>query len=102
VSFIFKTPKELLKEIAKKAKNKRLSLNFSQEGLAKRAGLSLSSLKRFEKTGQIAFTSLLNIALVLNSLEDFEKLFEENINEKKLSLDEILKEKPERKRGRKK
>lgn len=102
MSFIFKTPKEVLKEIAKKAKQKRLNLNLSQEGLAKRSGLSLSSLKRFENSGKIAFDSLLNIALVLSALEDFEKLFEENINEKKLSLDEILKVKPKRKRGRNK
>jgi hypothetical protein len=37
--------------------------------------VSLGSIKRFEKTGEISLKSLLNIALVLRRLEDFENVF---------------------------
>jgi hypothetical protein len=40
--------------------------------LAKRSGVSLGSLKRFETTGQISLESLLLLADVLNRLDDFD------------------------------
>ncbi len=49
-------------------------MNFSQEGLAKRAGVSWSSLKRFEYTGLVSLDSLLRLALVLGCLDDFEQV----------------------------
>ena len=57
--------------------------------------MSTSSLKRFEKTGEISFVSLLNIALVLDCLDECNRLFENN--DKPLSL---FADKPKaRKRG---
>jgi transcriptional regulator with XRE-family HTH domain len=44
---------------------KRLDKNPTQEGLAKRSGVSLGSLKRFESSGHISLESLLKLALVL-------------------------------------
>jgi transcriptional regulator with XRE-family HTH domain len=49
-------------------------MNFTQEEIATRAGVSWSSFKRFEREGLIALDSLLRIALVLECLDDFEKL----------------------------
>lgn len=77
MSVILKTPTELMFETARKAKTLRLRDNLSQSGLAERSGVSLGSLKRFEKTGQISFESLLKIALSLNCLSDFNALFTE-------------------------
>lgn len=78
MSLSMKTPKEVSLEIASRIKAKRLAQNLTQEGLALRAGLSTPSLKRFEKTGEISFVSLLNIALVLNCLDECERLFKDN------------------------
>lgn len=90
-----KTPKEVSLEIAARLKSKRLAQNLTQTGLAVRAGMSTSSLKRFEKTGEISFVSLLNIALVLDCLDECNRLFENN--DKPLSL---FADKPKaRKRG---
>ncbi len=75
MSIILKTPDEVMIDIAKRAKAKRLALNLTQEGLANRSGVSLPSLKRFEKSGLISLSSLLDIAVVLGSLEEFEELF---------------------------
>ena len=41
-------------ELAGRFKARRLAMNFSQEELAKRAGVSWSSLKRFEYTGLVS------------------------------------------------
>ncbi len=43
--------------------------------LAEMSGVSASSIKRFETTGQISFTSLLQIANALGVLDDFSSLF---------------------------
>lgn len=77
----------------------RLSGNLSQEVLAKRAGLSHASLKRFERTGQISLESLLKLALVLDVLEDFDLLFKDSL-QSNLSLDEIIRQPKIRQRGR--
>ena len=94
------TPLEYLTQIAQNAKAKRLSLNLSQQNLSLRSGVSLGSIKRFERTGKISLESLLKLALVLKSLESFNSLFAQDPLQSLPSLDAILKQIP-RKRGRK-
>jgi hypothetical protein len=50
------------------------TINLTQSELAARSGVTFSSLKRFEREGLIALDSLLSLALVLNCLDDFDKL----------------------------
>ncbi len=73
-----KTAKEVRQELAARAKERRLALNISQQELAERSGVSLGSIKRFESSGQVSLASLLEIALVLGRLGDFETLFASN------------------------
>jgi len=96
---IMMTPHEVAKQIASKAKAKRLMLNFSQKTLSEKSGVSFGVIKKFERTGQISFISLLKIALALDSLEEFKNLFEKKVEEE-VSLDELLKKDKKRKRGR--
>ncbi|MFM8361798.1 MAG: helix-turn-helix domain-containing protein [Haliscomenobacter sp.] len=69
-----KKPFDSLREIAGRHKVLRKQAGFSQRELAKRSGVSLGSLKRFESTGQISLESLLLLADVLNRLGDFDAL----------------------------
>jgi transcriptional regulator with XRE-family HTH domain len=46
--------------------------------MAKRSGVSLGSLKRFELSGQISLESMLKLAQVINRIGDFELVFNEN------------------------
>ena len=69
-----KTPKDIRLDIAAKAKERRLALNISQKELAERSGVSLGSVKRFETSGLISLSSLLELALVLGRLPDFDAL----------------------------
>lgn len=94
------TPLEFLTQIAQNAKAKRLSLNLSQQNLSLRSGVSLGSIKRFERTGKISLESLLKLAWVLKSLESFNSLFAKAPLQSLPSIDAILKQIP-RKRGRK-
>lgn len=60
---------------------------MTQSELAKRSGVSLGSVRRFEQSGEISLTSLLKIASVLNALDDFEPLFSQKVYS---SLEEML------------
>lgn len=96
MSFILKSQQEIMQEIATRAKDKRLEQNLTQEGLALRSGVSLGSIKRFERSGEISLKSLIDIALALGYLEDFSALFVDNAP--RGSLFEMREEK-KRKRG---
>lgn len=65
------TTHSVMNELKKRYKDKRLSLDLTQEGLANRSGVSLGSLKRFESSGHISLESLLKISNVLGCLDDF-------------------------------
>ncbi len=84
------TPSSMIQTLKDKFKERRLSLDLTQEGLATKSGVSLGSLKRFESSGQIALESLLKLALVLECLDDFNTIADKKelqVN----SIDELLK-----------
>lgn len=92
------TPKSIMQNLKDKFKQKRLSLNLTQEGLSNKSGVSLGSIKRFESSGEISFESLLKVALVLNCLDDFKNIANKK-DEQYDSMDDLLKVQPMRKRG---
>ena len=69
------TPSDTQRELAVRAKARRLELNITQTELAERSGVSLGSLRRFETTGEISLRSFLELALVLGELKEFSTLF---------------------------
>lgn len=73
-----RTAQEVQAGIAGRFKARRLAINLTQSELAARSGVTFSSLKRFEREGLIALDSFLNLALVLNCLDDFDKLAAES------------------------
>jgi transcriptional regulator with XRE-family HTH domain len=98
---MIETPTSITDIIARNARKRRLELNLTQQELNRRSGVSFGSLRRFELTGQISLESLLKIALVLDCLVQFSELFKLEVSEIK-SIDDLLKEKPKRQRGRSK
>ncbi|HWZ22513.1 MAG TPA: helix-turn-helix transcriptional regulator [Cytophagaceae bacterium] len=77
---ITKNPSDILEEIALKHRSIRKEVGLSQAELAERSGVSLGSLKRFERTGQISLESLLKLAHILNRLDDFDAVLKLNEN----------------------
>jgi len=92
-------PHEITEYIARRARAKRLALNFSQQSLSERSGVSFGVIKKFERTGKISLESLLKIASVLNCSENFAELFKPIATEKFPTMNELLKQKT-RLRGR--
>lgn len=84
-----RTAQEVQTEIAGRFKARRLAMNLTQRELATRSGVTWSSLKRFEREGLIALDSLLNLAMVLDCLNDFDKLAVESLPAAQ-SLDALL------------
>lgn len=101
MSLIVTSPSDVLAGVRNRFKRRRLALNLTQAGLADRADVTLASLRRFERTGLIAFDSLLKLALVLECLEDFEKVAsDERQVLSGVSLDDVLAGKSGRQKGR--
>lgn len=66
---------DLQDQLRRAAVIRRLGMNITQAELAARAGVPLSTLKRFEQKGEISLAALLRIADVLGALEGFGALF---------------------------
>jgi len=78
-----KKPADWMLEMAKRHKMLRKQAGFTQRELARRAGVSLGSLKRFETSGQISIQSLFLLIDVLGRLDDFDTILKpiENMKE---------------------
>lgn len=101
ISFELRTPRDVQRDLTRRFKTRRLALNLTQEGLSARAGVSWSSLKRFEHTGLISLEALLKLAIALGCLSDFDRVATDDgqgLDGK--SLDEILREPKPRRKGR--
>ena len=93
------SPKEISEQLASRVRTLRLHHEWTQEELASRSGVALTTLKRFEQTGKISLERLLKIAFTLNALEPFGNLFEAP---QIRSLDELPNQEKARQRGRRK
>ena len=70
-----KTVPQIAESLAKRVQKRRKERHFTQAELAMRAGVSFASYKRFEQKHEIAFDSLIKIAIALGMEKDFDKLF---------------------------
>jgi transcriptional regulator with XRE-family HTH domain len=88
---------DIVAELAGRIKNRRLSLNLTLEGLSQRSGVPLGTLKKFERSGQIALVSFVRLVVALKDEAALERLLLEQEFE---TLDEILQSGRKPKRGR--
>ena len=91
------------KKIAENVRKRRLQMDLTQEGLAERSGVPLSTLRKFEQKGNISLESFLKLLSVIGGLEEVINALKPNIPNFK-SIDDVLKTEVEiiKKRGRKK
>lgn len=61
--------------VAKRFRNVRRALKLTQADVAMRSGVSLGSVKRFERTGNISLVALLLLAQAVGKETDFNDLF---------------------------
>lgn len=82
---LFKQPADVKLELALRIKQIRKLSGYTQQELSDRTNVSLGSIKRFEQKGEVSLHHLLEIAQILEVLEDFDNLFQpkdEEISEK--------------------
>lgn len=72
-----KTPREINFGIALRIRDMRKRLKLSQKKLSEKSGVSLGSLKRFERTGDISLFSLTKLAITLRCESELDNLFSE-------------------------
>lgn len=86
-----KSPDDVSRQIAERVSKRRKEKKITQVKLSEYSAVSLGSIKRFERTGEISLSSLIKIAFALGCENDFDELFakrgyasiEEVINEKR-------------------
>ena len=83
------TPNDVIESLKTNLKKKRKALGYTQTELASRSGVSLGSLKRFEQTGKISLESLLQLAFVLECLDEFKEICVKK-EEQYSSIEEII------------
>lgn len=99
IAFNISTPTDVALQIAARVKARRLELDLTQDGLAKRAGVKFATYRRFEQTGEISLKGLLQVGFALNALPEFDALF---VQKQYQTLDDVLNEQNvTRKRGKK-
>ena len=69
------TEQSVVNGIVERMKRRRKQMKLSQRQLSQKSGVTYSSLRRFETTGEISLSSLLKIAHALDALKDFESIF---------------------------
>ena len=77
-------------EIAKRLITIRKNRKISQQRLSVLSGVPYASIRRFEKTGDISFSSLVKIALALQLYDDLDNLFK--VRKEYNSIEEVINE----------
>ena len=94
-----KTPAEMAAALAQQTKSLRLLKGWTRATMAQRAGVTASSLKRFEQTGKASVELVLKVAHALGRLDEFDKLLQPPPTQSMAELEQRA-AKPAPKRGR--
>lgn len=92
------TPLEVQRRLAERLRERRLRLGWMQSTLASRSGVSLATVRRFERDGQITLANFLRLTHALGVLDELADRFEVP---QVRSIDELAAaSRPVRQRGR--
>lgn len=90
-------PSDVAEDLAIRLRARRLARNLTQEGLARRSGVALGTLKKFERSGAISLVSFIRLVVALGEEAGLERLLADEEFE---TLEQVLSEPRTRKRGR--
>jgi transcriptional regulator with XRE-family HTH domain len=94
------TPSKAQNKLADNVRLRRLNMDLTQEGLSKRSGVPLPTLRKFEQKGLVSLEAYLKILMVVGGLEKM--LDALSVEQQSFSsIDEVLEDgtKPTKKRG---
>ena len=92
-------PDEAARGLADRVRAERLRQNLTQGTLAKRSGVSLPTVQRYERTGQATVENLLKLCHALGRLDEIAELLAPPSASSIAELEERVKS-SDRKRGR--
>ena len=72
--FILMTTGEIQKELGQRIQALRLAKNITQEELGARVGLSRSTIRKLETTGQVTLEAFVSVLGALGRTEDLESI----------------------------
>lgn len=90
---------ELMKVVAGNVRAMRLRRNISQKDFASKVGIALPTYRRFESTGEISLSRLIEIAKFFDLAGDFKNLFTKR---EYSSIEEVISERKPRRRASRK
>ena len=68
------TPEEVERQLASRVRALRLRRNWKQSTLAERSGVSLPTIRRYERTGRATLKVVLRLCHALGRLDEFTEL----------------------------
>lgn len=69
-----RTIESVTNDLVERIIDRRKALKITQKALSTRSGVSYASIRKFERTGEVSFRSLLLISNALDFLVDFDKV----------------------------
>lgn len=87
--YLLYTPEDISISLAGKIRQLRLARKWKQSTLADRAGVSLASLRRFERSGKGSINLLLRLSFTLDRLGDFQDILLNDIPATMAELENI-------------
>lgn len=97
MSFAMQSSEDISAALAARLRSRRLAQKLTLEGLARRSGVPLGTLKKFERSGQIALLSFIRLVVALKDEAALENLLLERKFE---TLEEVLESGKKPQRGR--
>jgi len=88
---------DIAAELAARVRSRRLDHGYTLEGFASRSGVSLGTLKRFERTGKISLTSFIRLVVALKGEADLANLLKQA---RFSTIEDVLDQPKSRQRGR--
>jgi len=93
------SPNEIARMLAERIRAERLRREWKQDTLAERSGVSLPTIRRYERTGRTSLANLLKLCHALGRLDEFAELFKPPPASSIDELDARSAPKPKRRRG---
>lgn len=93
------TPGEVAGQLAQRVRAERLLRGWKQETLARRSGVSLPTVRRYERTGRTSIENLLRLCHALGRLTEFTDLLQPPSVSSMAELESRVTNSPRRKRG---
>ena len=87
--YLLKTPYEMALDVAKRFRDVRTAKKITIKTLSENSGVPYSSIRRFEKNGEISFVSFVKLASAIYEDEEISRLFADR---SPASIEEVLRE----------